>query len=175
MPARNAAATLGACLTSISDASAATGPSRADRRRQRLDGCQRPRSPPPPARPSLSLPGLRVSAVRNRAARQSRAHRCWRSSMPIMYWAASGSRPCASLFAEPSDCRRRSPVLRAARRCDVGAARLRPPASHSTGTQATSPGCRAATWRSEPTCFSGSADSTKPSRHAKTSTCAGGS
>ena len=72
VPARNAASTLGACLASIRAASVATGPievvvadnGSTDRTAAvaSADGAT-----------VVSLPGLRVSAVRNRAARQARA------------------------------------------------------------------------------------------------------
>lgn len=72
VPARNAAATLGACLTSIQDASANAGPIElvvAD------NGSTDPTAAVAAAAGAtvISLPGLRVSAVRNRAARHARA------------------------------------------------------------------------------------------------------
>jgi hypothetical protein len=72
VPARNAASTLGACLTSIRDASAGTGPIE-------LIVADNGSTDPTPAIAAaagaivLSLPGLPVSAVRNRAARQAGA------------------------------------------------------------------------------------------------------
>jgi hypothetical protein len=72
VPARNAAATLGACLASIRDASAPTGPIElvvADN-----GSTDRTAAVATDAGATVvSLPGLRVSAVRNRAARQTRA------------------------------------------------------------------------------------------------------
>jgi hypothetical protein len=72
VPARNAASTLGACLTSIREASAGTGPIElvvAD------NGSTDPTAAVAAAAGAtvISLPGLRVSAVRNRAARQAQA------------------------------------------------------------------------------------------------------
>jgi hypothetical protein len=72
VPARNAASTLGACLASIRDASAATGPIEL----VVADNGSTDRTAAVAAAEGatvVSLPGLRVSAVRNRAARQARA------------------------------------------------------------------------------------------------------
>jgi GT2 family glycosyltransferase len=72
VPARNAAATLGACLTSICEASADTGT-------VELIVADNGSTDSTPAIAAaagarvLSLPGLRVSAVRNRAAREAQA------------------------------------------------------------------------------------------------------
>jgi hypothetical protein len=72
VPARNAAATLAACLTSIRDASAEAGPIElvvAD------NGSTDPTASIAAVAGArvISLPGLRVSALRNRAARQASA------------------------------------------------------------------------------------------------------
>ncbi len=72
VPARNAAATIGACLTSIREASAGAGPIEV----VVADNGSTDRTAALAAAAGatvLSLPGLRVSAVRNRAARQASA------------------------------------------------------------------------------------------------------
>ena len=172
VPARNAASTLGACLTSISDASAATGRDRADRGRQRLDGPDAPRSPPPPARSCSRCQGCACprSAI---APRVRRGRRSSPSSTPTMCLAREWFSRARRLFAEPgiaaagAEYRSAATMARgfsAPTTACVSTDRARSGRHLAAERQSGDP-CRRVPARS--------ADSTKRSRRAKTSTCAG--